>query len=362
MAQAQLGHAVKVAAYEQPHRQAQIDLASQGLPGFQRVERLPLRPAKGIKRLLDREAKSTLTGPIRAADFVHLHGVWEPLLWITGQAARRHGVPYVVTPHGMLDPWSLRQRWLKKRLALWLGYRQMLNGAAFLHTLNADEARLVAPLELRCAVEVIPNGVFVEELEPLPQPGSFYHDHPMLQGRPFILFLGRLHYKKGLDYLAQAFEIVASEDPRACLVVAGPDDGARAGFEKQISRAKLTDRVYLTGSIYGLDKLKALVDAACFCLPSRQEGFSMAIVEAMACGVPVVISDACHFPEVAQVGAGDVVSLDGSAVARSVKRLLGDAPLRDRMGRAGRELVVSRYTWSRIAQHMIDAYGTARVG
>jgi glycosyltransferase involved in cell wall biosynthesis len=114
--------------------------------------------------------------------------------------------------------------------------------------------------------------------------------------------------------------------------------------------------VHIVGPLYGRDKIAALVDAACFCLPSRQEGFSLAVTEALACGVPPVISQACHFPEVAEVGAGEVVPLEAGAVAAALARVLSDPQRHDRMAAAGRELVASRYTWSRVAAQTVEAY------
>jgi glycosyltransferase involved in cell wall biosynthesis len=179
---------------------------------------------------------------------------------------------------------------------------------------------------------------------------------PALGGRPYFLFLSRLHYKKGLDYLADAFAIVAARNSDVQLVVAGPDDGARADFEGRIAAAKLSDRIHVPGPIYGTEKLSAIAGAACFVLPSRQEGFSMAILEALACGVPAVVSAECHFPEVAEVGAGEVVPLEAAALAAAIGRVLADPDRRRKMGQAGRELVAVRFTWPRIAETSIETY------
>ncbi len=232
----------------------------------------------------------------------------------------------------------------------------MLDHAAFLHVLNIDEGRLIEPLKLATPNAIIPNGIFSEEIATLPPKGNFYAKNPQLKERPFILFLSRLHYKKGLDYLADAFRIVASQCPDVQLVVAGPDGGEKEPFERCIAETGLKDRVHVVGPIYGPDKFAAFSDCACFCLPSRQEGFSMAIVEALACRVPVVITEPCHFPEVAAAGAGEVVPLVAQAIGQALVRVLSDGDLRERMGQAGRDLVWSRYTWLKIAEQSIDAY------
>jgi glycosyltransferase involved in cell wall biosynthesis len=303
-----------------------------------------------------RQVVGQLQAIVRNRDVVHLHGIWDPLLYAAARAARALGRPYLVTPHGMLDPWSLQQKRWKKRVALALGWRAMLDRAAALHLLNADEKALIVNLGIRAPGVVIPNGVNPAEFEPPPNADLFRRWLPALGERPYVLFLGRLHYKKGLDYLADAFCLLASRNRDAHLVVAGPDDGARADFETRIAAAGLTSRVHVPGPVYGPEKLSAVAAAACFCLPSRQEGFSVAILEALACGTPVVISPDCHFPEVAEVGAGRIVPRDAAAVADALGQVLGDAGLRERMGKAGRELVAARFTWPRIAERSIETY------
>jgi glycosyltransferase involved in cell wall biosynthesis len=256
----------------------------------------------------------------------------------------------------MLDPWSLAQKRWKKRLALALGYKAMLNRAAVLHLLNADERRLIAPLGLRAPMQVLANGIFLEEIDPIPSRDAFALNYPQLAGRDYIVFIGRLHQKKGLDYLADAFRLVSAQLPHAKLVVAGPDDGARTDFEQRIDNAKLTDRVIMTGPLYGARKWMALAGAACFCLPSRQEGFSIAILEALACRIPVVVSEACHFGEVVSAGAGTETPLDPQRIAEAICRYLRDPERRQSAGIAGRRLVEEQYTWPKIAERSVDLY------
>jgi glycosyltransferase involved in cell wall biosynthesis len=314
-------------------------------------------PPGRAERLLARRGRAAVRRLLPTLDFLHLHGVWEPLLKAAAQEAHAAGVPYCFVPSGMLDPWSLSQRRWKKKLALALGYRRALDRAAFLHALNEDEARLIEPLGLRPPCAIIPNGIFPQELEPRPMPGAFRAAHPQLAGRRYIVFVSRLHHKKGLDLLAEAFGRIAEQLPDVDLVVVGPDDGARGPFESAIAGAGLAGRVLLPGPLYGRDKFAALAEAACFCLPSRQEGFSVAILEALAMGIPVVITHACHFPEVERAGAGVLTSLESPDIAAGLLRVLTDTTGAAEMGRRGRELVASRYTWPAVAGICLEAYG-----
>jgi glycosyltransferase involved in cell wall biosynthesis len=336
-AQAALGHDVQIAAEHVPPAQAKSAIVI---------------PRQGLQAILGRPC-AEIVAAVGHADVCHLHGVWEPLLLQTAKAARQAGRPYVVTPHGMLDPWSLQQKKWKKRLALALGVRQLLNQAALIHVLNADEQRLLQPLGLTARCAIIPNGMFLEELDPPPNPAIFAAKHG---DKPYILFLSRLHYKKGLDVLVEAFSGIAQRYPDIDLVIAGPDDGVQATVEQQAREFGLLSRVRLVGPLYGPMKWSALAGATCFCLPSRQEGFSVAILEAMACRIPVVISDQCHFPEVAEVGAGIVTPVHAPAVSEALRQLLGDADQRRTMGAAGRALVEERFTWNRVAELCLTHY------
>jgi len=356
-AQAMLGHDVHVMCYRRPEADERTRVALEGIPGWNQVTTHVLDPATGLEGVFAKRAGSALADLAPTVDLMHGHSTWAPIVLGCAASARRVGLPYVICPHGMLDPWCLAQNTMKKKLALAVAYRRMLNGASFIHALNRDERDLMAPLGLTPPVEIIPNGIFIEEFESLPEPGAFHERRPELEGAPFILFLSRLHYKKGLDYLADAFARVATALPDVRLVVAGPDGGAQEPFERAVREAGVQDRVHVVGPIYGRDKL-ALVDAGCFCLPSRQEGFSIAITEALACALPVVISDACHFPEVAEVNAGEVVPLGAEETATALIRVMRDPSLRERMGEAGSRLVRERFTWPRIAERSIECYET----
>jgi glycosyltransferase involved in cell wall biosynthesis len=350
-AQASLGADVAIAYGERPGADDRIRRSLEEAPGADRLDLRPLhRPRAGdVAAALDHDL-----------NFVHIHGVWTPLLATAAAQCGRRGVPYCVAPHGMLDPWSLKQKRLKKAAALAILWKRLLNRAAFIHALNRDEADLVAPLGLIAPTEVIPNGIFIEEFERLPALGTFRAARPELADDPYVLFLGRLHHKKGLDLLAPAFARTLERLPSARLVVAGPDDGAREPFVRQVRSLNIESRVHLVGPLYSADKLAALRDAACFCLPSRQEGFSIAVTEALACAVPCVISADCHFPEVDEAGAGRVTTLEPANIAEALVEVLSNPESARAMGEAGARLVLERFTWPRIANQTLAVYARRR--
>jgi glycosyltransferase involved in cell wall biosynthesis len=358
-AQAALGCQVQIVSYRFPDAESRITTALATIPNVDQVDLHYLPPLTKPERYLATQATRLLEPNVAAFDILHLHGVWDPLIRAVAHLAQAQNKPFALTPHGMLDPWAISQKEFKKRVALRLGYRGMLNRAAFLHYLNADEHRLAERLRLTSPTCVLPNAIFLEELQPLPEKGAFRATHTEFTDAKLILFLGRLHYKKGLDFLADAFAIVLKEFPDARLIVAGPDDGARAPFESQIARLRIRDRVHLVGPLYAKEKLAAMRDCDCFCLPSRQEGFSLAILEAMACATPVVISTECHFPDVRQADAGIITALNPRDIAAALTSVLRDPAAAERMGHNGHELATTRFTWPRVAAEMVEHYKTA---
>lgn len=359
-AQACQGEEISLLAYQSNRPPSEVNAFLSGVPGIDRVNVETMPAPSRLEWVATRAAASVLRERLLRADLLHIHGVWEPVLCRAASVARQCRVPYVVTTHGALDPWSLGQKWLKKRLALMLAHRRMLEGAEFIHALTEAEDEAVRQAVEPRAVEIVPNGVFLEELRHETRPGQFFASHPELAGRPYVLFLSRMHYGKGLDLLSEAFVRVAKQRPDVMLVIAGPDCGERGRLERRLRELGIESRVLIPGALYGVEKQAALVDAACFCLPSRQEAFSLAILESLACGTPVVISDACRFPDVARVGAGQIVALDAHQLAVALLEVLSDRELRRRMSDAGRRLVGDRFTWPRIASRMLQCYRDCR--
>jgi len=296
-----------------------------------------------------------LWSALEGADVAHLHGLWPPAPMLASQMCRLRGIPYVFAPHGSLHGAALRQKPLRKLVGRWLlGWGRYVSGAAALHVLNADEAHGATGFRLPKRVSVIPNGVFAEHFESGSAEGAFRASIPGLGDAPYVLFLSRLHWSKGCDLLGETFARLAAANPEVHLVAIGPDQGG-AGLLRAGARGFL-DRVHVTGEIRGSRKDDAVRECAAFFLPSRHEGFSIAVTEALAWGRPVVISDACHFPLVAEVGCGHVAPLDPPAFADALGGLLADPEAAEAMGRRGRELVLERFTWPEIAAQTIDLY------
>lgn len=362
-AQSQLGCEVTILSYRTHSGGARGDALMAETPYGESVNRISIESPGRRERFTGREAANAFARIAdKGVDVLHTHGMWEPMMPACAAVARKRGIAYVVTPHGMLDPYTLSVKPAKKRIALATTHRSFLRKATFVHMLNADESSLAEPVLHGAPTRVIPNGIFLEELDHTPPAGTFRAQHPELNERPYVLFLSRLAHKKGLDYLADAFAQLHQRMPDVDLVVAGPDGGEQVPFEASIARQGIGHRVHVVGPLYGPDKLAALRDAAVFCLPSRQEGFSIAITEALAMGVPVVVTRACHFPEISEVGAGIETDLDAGQVADGLEQVLSDRDAASRMGQAGAALVQERFTWLSVARRTVECYEQALAG
>ncbi len=355
---AALGHDVAILHCKPPpDRVAAVRSTIETVPGHERVTVLEL-DREDLFRFSGRARAGSLD-QLRGADWLPLHQIWHPMLRAVARWARGQGIPYSMRPAGSLSRWMLSQKRWKKRLGLALGYRAMIDGAAFLQALNKDEAHEISFFGPRVPVEVLPNGIFPEEIAPLPEPGAFRARRPQLGQRRFVVSVGRLHYSKGYDVLVPAFARVAKTMPDVDLVLVGPDGGKQADLEATARALGMAERVHLIGPVYGKQKFEALVDASVFCLPSRHEAFSNAITEALASGLPCVVSPGAHFPEIAEVGAGLIVEIEEAAIADALLAILSDPARAAAMRTAGQRLAHS-FLWPEIAKHLADLFTSYR--
>jgi len=297
---------------------------------------------------------------VRQFDIVHVHGIWKSFPTLACWQAEHSRVPTVIAPHGMLSTWSLNQKRLKKILAMKLIWHRLLCDTTVLHALNhAEESELRARFPTT-AIDVIPNGIFAEEFNALPVSRESSRLVPALcGGRRFILFLARLHYMKGPDLLLDAFARIAHHVPDLDLIIAGPDFGMKQGLEAQIAKAGLLTRVHMPGAVYGREKLALLHDAECLCQPSRHEGFSITMLEALACGLPVITTKNANFDEIGTAGAGIIAGADAESLSTAVLRLTTNSQSRIEQSERARELVMRCYTWPAIEQRLRNVYSKA---
>jgi glycosyltransferase involved in cell wall biosynthesis len=283
-------------------------------------------------------------------DIVHIHSMYLFTSWLAAHYARKYNIPYIVRPHGTLDPYIFKRHRLRKSILELLFEKRNFANAAAVHFTAREEMELARSTGFQFKGAVVPLGVNVGALYPLrdrtPKP------------KKSILFLGRLNVKKGLDLLAEAFGTLARSRNNLELIVAGPDEH---NYEFQVKRWLIKEGVdgncIFAGMLTGENKLSALQSADIFVLPSYSENFGIAVVEAMAVGLPVVISDRVNiWREIAEAGAGLVVRCDVGELTRALSTLLDDQELRLSMGERGRQLVERSFTWQVTAREMADLY------
>lgn len=297
------------------------------------------------------------------ADLVHLHGLWTGQNWAAGKAARKARKPYIITPHSMMMPWAWQRSRLKKKLAGVMFEHANLRGAALLHALSQGEADAMRALGFNSRIELVPNGLHTATFTNLPAPDAFMQRFPETRDRRWILFLGRISEQKGIiEGMRGCFDAAAGGKDFQ-LIVAGHDEfGLQKLLETAVRRKGLEGRVTFTGVLDRPTVLSVLSRTTLLLQPSKSEGLSLSILEAMAAGVPVLISPACNMPEVASHGAGRIVEPERTAIATALKQLFSLSPAElTSMGTRGRDLARNRFDWSKILPQYRRMYEIARV-
>ena len=307
---------------------------------------------------------------VRSFDVAHVYSVFSFSTWAASHHCRKHGVPYLLHPHGSLDPFLRRRHPVRKWLYTSLVAKRCFRHASALLFNSSEEMRLASgwPGLPPSAVgsQQAPRNVIVyvgvedEWFRPA-SPASrenFRKKFPELEGRRLLLFYGRLSFKKGLDSLTAAFVQLAKQVDDVHLVLAGPDfEGYGARVRRWLGDAELIDKATFTGTLVGDDRFAAMQEAAVFVLPSYTENFGQSVAEAMASGVPVVISNRVNiWPEVAGAKAGLVVECDARSTAQAIRTLLQNPDLGQEMGARGRHWARRNLTWDSVAEQMSRVY------
>lgn len=292
-------------------------------------------------------------------DLVHTNAIFSypvlPAYW----SCQWQGVPYVITPHGMLEPWALAYKSWKKQLYLKLLEKPAFKNASALQVLAPSEAEKIKPLGIKTPFVYIPNGINPNEFDVSVDVELFYQKFPETRNKKLILFLGRIDPKKGLDLLASAFARVCEQFPQTHLIIAGPDNiGFLSTAQNYFQRMGCSQAITFTGMLTGSLKHSALAAADIFVAPSYSEGFSISVLEGMISGLPCVITTGCNFPEAAMVEAAYVVEPDAERIAEALINCLQNPKQAQAIGNRARQLILDKYTWKRIASNLIEVYST----
>lgn len=295
----------------------------------------------------------------RESDIVHSHALWMVPGVYARRAAKRSGRPLVISPRGMLDSWSLARSRASKWLAGWLYEDRNLRSARLFHATSELEAESIRRYGLRQPIVVLPNGVDLQVTGVIPPREILERRFPELHGKRWLLFLGRLDPKKGLDLLLDLWREVGPHFPDWRLLVAGPDLGG-FGARMVVSVAaapELRSRTTFTGMLEGAEKSAALAHSELFVLPTRGENFGIAVAEALAHGTPVITTTAAPWAEIEHYGAGWWVAPEAGAIGAVLGSALG-LPASEllQMGERGKVLVKERLSWDSIGERWVEVY------
>jgi glycosyltransferase involved in cell wall biosynthesis len=344
----------------------QVTIASPMTPGDKLYEvppgavLLPFRrtaPLSNLYREFSVELYSYLKKHMREFDIIHIHGIWHfgslaPFL-ISSK------VPKVITIHGLLDRWAFGHHQWKKDLVTLLYQKRLLAKADLIHINNTDEREDIIRYlgyEPKNLV-MIPNGMEMSEYTELPPKIIFRNQYNVPLSQKMVLFMGRLNIKKGLDLLLPAFANYHRMHQDAQLILAGPDDGYQEEIEKYITDHELANHIKLVGMLTDQVKKAALADADLFVLPSYSEGFSIAVLEAMASQVPTLVSDRVGFGDaIEQYRAAYVSPLTVDGLTQGLLQTLQNEAERTTYAQNAYKMLKENFEIGNVAQKMLNAY------
>lgn len=292
----------------------------------------------------------------RQIDVLHIHGIWTRWLHHACVDASRRSIPFAIAPRGMLEPWAMKQKWIKKRLAWWAYQRRDLQSAARIHATSELEKQAIEALGIKTPCVVIPNGVEIPESVAV-QPNS--HN----SGKRRVLFLSRLHPIKGADLLVEAWARVHPVGWEC--VIAGPDDsGYGEEIKRLIAKYQLEGSVQVAPEIEDQEKWLAYRESSLFVLPSHSENFGLVIAEAFGAGLPVITTTKTPWARVNADKSGWCVEDTIEGITSALREATGfDPQVLSEMGARGHAVVEREYAWGATAtklkcmyQGMVDSH------
>jgi glycosyltransferase involved in cell wall biosynthesis len=294
-------------------------------------------------------------------DFINISSLWNPVATFTISSLRQAGAQYCIIPHGMLEPVSLKRSHWKKALWARLWEWENVEKAALIHftTIAEEQKARQTGWPLRRTV-VLPHFVDSDEWKELPPRAAFEERFPQVNGRQVILFVGRIHPIKNLDKLIDSIIFIKKALPNVMLVCAGPDsNGYQAKLEKQAASLGIRDHLWFTGMLEGEDLKSAYARADVFALVSEMESFGMAAAEALACGVPSVLSEGVNLgAELPSGGPISRVPAEPEAIAKALANMLKRSEMKGLPDREALALAEEKFGNKNVLP-LIDAYEAA---
>ena len=297
---------------------------------------------------------------VREADVLHGHGLYVGTNYIFGREARRQGKLLVYHVHGMFEPYILRRSRWKKRLVHCVFEDANIGHVRLWRALTSAEADQIRACGHKAAIVVAPNGLNLSDYS-RPGDGMTTVETPLLPNlvkrNKRVLFLGRVHPKKGLDLLLPAWFRMGAQRKDWELVIAGPDEQNYCRqIQKLAASLGIEGEILFTGTVTGSAKIALLYSADLFVLPSYSEGLPMSLLEAMACEVPVVATRACNCLEIYPAGAGWGCDATVDSVEVALRAAMqASENERGQRGRLGRQLVQRAYSWDQITRTILQA-------
>jgi glycosyltransferase involved in cell wall biosynthesis len=301
---------------------------------------------------------SFLKNQVSSFEIIHLHSLWLFPNIAVRYWASRQGVPYVIRPIGSLQPWAFQYKNWKKTWYFKLVEKQNIEGAACIHVAAEDESNNIERFRFSTPVSVIPNGIetSIFDLAQMPANDNARNQLGLPNNAFIILFLSRIHPVKNLEFLVDVAADVVAKYSQAYFAIAGPDDSSYANAIKQkIMDLGLEKNSCFLGEVEGERKLQCFQAANVFMLPSLSENFAIVVAEAMAAGLPVVISRETPWASVVDKQAGFWLPLNKRAFVEAIAKLIEDERLRLEMGSQATALA-KRFDWAVIAKKVTDLY------
>jgi glycosyltransferase involved in cell wall biosynthesis len=296
-------------------------------------------------------------GHLREFDLVHLHNLRTFQNLVIGNLALRFGVPYVISPHGSFPKLDARQT--AKQVFDALFGNRLMRGARTLIAVSQFEARQFAAAGFPAdKINLIYNGLDLDDFFSLPERGSFRQKLNVPTQAKIVLFLGRIHRLKSVDFLIEAFACLSKEVGGAYLVIAGPDDGDRRRLETLVAAKNIGHRVRFTGPLFDQGKLAAYVDADVLVSPGAYEMFGLVSLESLLCGTPIVVTQGTALAEmVAHAGAARLVTFgDVESLSMAIASTLEHPEEAQKMVRSGQQFIRRRLQWKTISTEIEALY------